>query len=330
MKISEKFNLPVKGHKDIDFVNIDTVRDTRLFLDPYVMQALPDGFCQKAFKSVNSFFTEVFATCAINDNKKLYELLAHASEPNETNLGMKTISQHGKGSTPDELTELFYKFYKDIIHTHNMNDLGLNICIYIKGFDHDKMSDLITNIIRNLLFEFTVSQCLKWNMPLDKDVTLIGHYWDVYSLTWAELKGNAFLIDGKSFLLVPKIIVRREYTANVERYIKQYILKELQQKHLDSNSELCTKVTLKSGRIKLRPPKIDELYRLEVTGIKHKTYAVDYSELNRNKELSFIKDILNRIREGYGSISDEELDRIVNKIITRHDIAGKFEIKSID
>ena len=58
--ISEKFNLKINGHEDINFIDIDEREDVKLFIDPYVIQALPDEFCISARKSIDTFFQEVF------------------------------------------------------------------------------------------------------------------------------------------------------------------------------------------------------------------------------------------------------------------------------
>lgn len=42
---------------------------------------------------------------------RLYQLFKHASEQNETNLGLRQISNYGKVFTSEELFPLFFEFY---------------------------------------------------------------------------------------------------------------------------------------------------------------------------------------------------------------------------
>lgn len=70
---------------------------------------------------------------------------------------------------------------------------------------------------------------------------------------------------------------------------------------------------LKNGKKVLVPPRIDDLYRQETSGVKHKIYAFKKSSYNKQMENSFINDMYTRIRNGYGSIENEKLDRIVYK-----------------
>ena len=313
MHVSERFGLGIQGHKDICFIDVDEKRDARLYIDPYVIQALPDEFCIEARKRIESFFHEVFLACRDVDKAQLRSLLAYASEPNETNLGMKTISDYGKGNTPQKLMPLFLNFYRLVRQNPSLASDPLVMCMYIKRFAEDGMSDLITNIIRDLLHTFTENQCRYWNIPLERDSRVIGCYWDYRELKWKSLVGRGLSSGGYRVLLVPKIVVRSRYVFGIECYIRQYILKAQQEEHIQNVSPLCTVKELSDGRKVIVPPTRDELYKIEVHGTDHKEYALSYSAANIRDETLFVKDILKRINEGYGSLTNAQLDRIVYK-----------------
>lgn len=226
---------------------------------------------------------------------------------------MKLLSDYGKGATSDELTQLFFEFYKIVRKNPHISSNPLALCMYIKNFGKDKMSDLITNIIRQLLHKFTIAQCSLWNIPLSKEKHSIGYYWDYRNLSWKELCDNTLEIDGRNFLLVPKKIVRSRYVFNVESYIRQYVLKNLQEEHLSKNSDMCIKKEYADGRKVLLPPTIKELYKKEVQDTVHKDYALQASFNNESSENAFVKDVLSRIGDGYGELSDVQLDEIVYK-----------------
>lgn len=312
MTISEIFNLPILGHEDIEFIDIDEQRDTELYIDPYVIEAYSDSFCNRAHECISTFFLQVFNACKDRDHERLRYLLSFASEPNETNLGMKRISRYGKGSTANELMSLFFEFYNSVKVNSEWTSRPLIMCMYIKHFDKDHMSDLITNIIRHLLVEFTIEQCSKWDIELTSKNEFLGYYWDSQSLRWKEMYGPALSIDGgHNLLLVPKYIVRKNYVYDIERYIKQYVLKERQMWHLTNNTDLCYEKEYANGRKKTVAPSIKELYEKEVHGQNHKEYAQYYSHNNARSEVLFMNDMLRRIRNGYGYLTDEELDRII-------------------
>lgn len=278
---------------------------------------MPDAFCTEARKCIDSFFHEVFRACREHETKRLKGLLEFASEPNETNLGMKSISDYGKGTTAEELQKLFLDFYRIIRKNPYIESNPLALCMYIKNFDKDKMSDLITNIVRKLLYIFTVEQSKVWGIPLEPEVKLIGHYWDYNELSWNELYGQPLSVGHKDILLVPKSVVRSRYVFNIECYIKQYILKTIQQDHLDNNTDMCSIKEYKNGKRVIVPPTRKDLYRHEVHGAIHKDYAFSFSLSNKQDEDNFVKDILKRINDGYGAITDTQLDEIVYKKLAR-------------
>lgn len=250
-------------------------------------------------------------SCKTQNRTRLQELLNYASEPNETNLGMKTLSCYGKGTTSFELVRLFWEFYKIVQKSPYVESNPLALCMYIKNFAEDKMSDLITNIIRKQLYVFTIKQLDLWNIDLSSKETNLGYYWDYKSLIWKPLIGQPLIIEGRNILLVPKSIVRNRYVFNVECYIKQYILSILQEHHLETNSDKCTIKFYKNGNTKLIPPTKKDLYKEEVSHTIHKDFAFNYSQNNKFDENNYINDILSRIRSGYGSLTDCQLDDIV-------------------
>ena len=55
MKVSEIFQLE-KTQYELDFVDIDTERDTRLFLDPYFISKCDFPFARNAHDTIRSYF----------------------------------------------------------------------------------------------------------------------------------------------------------------------------------------------------------------------------------------------------------------------------------
>lgn len=311
LRITKILNLNVSGHKDIEFIDIDDTLDTGLYIDPYVIQALQNEFCLCCKKYIDSFFRELFKACKEQNHTRVHKLLEYASEPNETNLGMKTISKYGKGATSFELTKIFLDFYKIVQKNPYVTNNPLALCMYIKNFDKDKMSDLITNIIRKELYRFTIEQLDLWGIKLNTSNKFLGYYWDYNTLEWKELIGKPFIVGNKKLLLVPKSIVRTRYVFNVECYIKQYILNILQDDIIKNNPDKCIVKEYKDGHKRIIAPPKKELYSDEVYGKVHKEYAFNYSSKNQKYEDSFIKDILSRIKSGYGVLEDYQLDAIV-------------------
>ena len=75
MDISRYFNLG-KTQAELDFVNIDTERDTPVFVDPYALEIKDDEWSNDCADHIRSFFQEVLdAIRAGNTTRALHLLL---------------------------------------------------------------------------------------------------------------------------------------------------------------------------------------------------------------------------------------------------------------
>ncbi len=254
---------------------------------------------------------EVFTACKMGNKSRIKELLSHASEPNETNLGMRTSSDTGKGTTEEELTKLFLDFYAIVRKNPGLNINPMELCLYIKNFAEDKMSDLITNIIRNVLYKFTYAECQKWNIPLKPVVEDLGYFWDYTTLQWKKLYGQALKVEGRKIVLVPKRIVRKQYIFNVEGFIQKYILKVLQDEHVAERSDMCRYKILKDGTEKIYPPTKKILSKKFVYGTVHKYFALNFSATHMDARDWYYDEVLKQIQQGVGELTDSQLDSFV-------------------
>ena len=67
MRISEIFNLG-KSQAELDFVDIDTNRDTPLFLDPFFLGIRKDNWSSEATLTLRSFFQKLIDLIRADDN----------------------------------------------------------------------------------------------------------------------------------------------------------------------------------------------------------------------------------------------------------------------
>jgi len=97
MKLSERFKLS-KTQFELDFVDIDTDFDTRLFVDPYLLGLRPDRWSIKAASSVRSFFSHFLdlvrqgkRTMLLNSSHIFMSLMRPASGFLQGNLGVTEL-----------------------------------------------------------------------------------------------------------------------------------------------------------------------------------------------------------------------------------------------
>lgn len=169
MKISKKLNLN-KTQFELEFVDIDVDTDMPLFIDSNLIRKYDNEFNAKFVNTMDSFFTYLINTLSSGLYEKAKYLCSHLSEINETHLGLSRGVSQGKGVGPISAVKIFEglkesQAIKDGV-LKNIEDLR----VLVHGFDKDMLSDMLTNILKKHLLEYTIIQCQLHNIPLTQDV----------------------------------------------------------------------------------------------------------------------------------------------------------------
>jgi len=154
--------------------------------------------------------------------------LINCSECNEIGLGtskLKTGKRIGQ-KTANEILSL----YKDIPQITKSGFLHFEeIQLFVDNIAEDRISDITANFVKSFLIDYTIDQCEKVNIPIEK-VNI--DYFD--SKTAKFITDDVFLpLNPKTktpILFVPKRWIRHTTFINYENYCKEYysptILKE--------------------------------------------------------------------------------------------------------
>lgn len=250
MKISEIFNLR-KSQYELDFVDINTSVDTRLFLDPYFIGKCRSQLAISCRSTIYSFFQLLVTYLQNNDVERARDQFSHLHEPNETCLGLSSSAPQGRGVGKEDFEKIFESLLKSkAVKTGIAEDLE-DFRLFVPNFDKDKLSDMTTNIIRKYLLIYTVHQCELHGMPLVQDVPT-NYYWEKKTNSW-ENKHDVALIHGdKKYLLIPKRFVSYSDKYTPQKYIQHFVLNFLQNEHLRLNTALVQTRRDKKGNIRKR------------------------------------------------------------------------------
>jgi len=236
VKITQRFQLGVSQH-EIDFVDIDTDVDTRLFIDPFFLSVRTDAWSMAASRSVRNFFQTFVEVARSGDLAQARRLFDHLHEPNETCLGMSRAKPQGRAIGEENADRLFESILEsEALNTGVVEDLE-DFRIFIPGVDKDKVSDMTTNIIRRHLMEYTKDQCQLWDIPLTPGVAS-EFYWESATRSWESAYSEALVIDSKKILLTPKSIVSFVKRYAPKKYYSQFVLDFLRHEHLTMRSAL--------------------------------------------------------------------------------------------
>lgn len=234
MKLSKRFSLS-KTQFELDFVDIDTDLDTRLFVDPYLLGLRPDRWSMKASSSVRSFFSHFLDLVREGKDEDAFELFSHLHEPNETCLGLSSGKPRGNGIGSEDAKKLFESIMgSKAIKSGKITDLE-DFRLFIPGIGKDKVSDMTTNLIRGSLIAYTQAQCKLHGIALTAGVSA-GPIWDASKKKWTFSHEDTLLVEGKKILLTPKGIVSYSKAYAPENYYNMHVLEYLQHEHIRSGS----------------------------------------------------------------------------------------------
>jgi hypothetical protein len=267
MRISEILGLK-KQQPELDFVDIDTSSDMRLFLDPYFLANRFDPWSIQACETIRNYFQKLIDLIKAKD-PDTKNLLLNMGEPNETCLGFSKGQPQGRGVGRIQAGEIFDSLDKSkAVATGIVEDLE-DCRIFVVGIDKDKISDMTTAIIRKQLIEYTQHQARLNGILLSSGVSS-GAFWDRNLGRWNAEHTEMLVIDGKRRLLVPKGIVSfvREYTP--QRYYDDYVLNYLQNDLRSLNPVLIRR--RKSGEIWVAKKDLKEVYPYS------KQFLMDFTE----------------------------------------------------
>lgn len=236
MKISKKFKI-TKSQNELDFIDIDINKDIPLFIDPYRISKLSGPFIDELNSVINNFFSYLVELIKVGDYEKAKSIFVNLSEVNETCLGLSKGKPRGNGMGPKKTQEFF-----DAIKRSRAASLGVlqsieDIKVFVAGINSDRISDMTTNIIKKKLIEYTQNQCRIFNIPLTPGIAS-GMFWDINSRTWKQEYTDMLIINGKKYLLVPKIIVTYGDGITASKYYNEFVLNFMQNENIRNKTEL--------------------------------------------------------------------------------------------
>lgn len=251
MRISQFFGLG-RTQPTLDFVDVDTEGDVRVFVDPRALRLLHSEWADECVALIQSFFQTVMeAIRSGHDDDRAQELLGVLREPNETHLGLSAGRARGRGLGSGEraLDVSSALRQSEAARSGLLEDLEDTI-LMIEGISSDIISDMTTNIIRAPLIRYTQSMAEFYGIPLIPEVNS-GPLWDPGDRRWySEFTPMPVGPDGK-LLLVPKVIVRTRMDYDPDEYYRHYLLEHLRDVELAAGTELV--YLLKDGT-----PRVDK------------------------------------------------------------------------
>ncbi|WP_173916916.1 hypothetical protein [Halobacillus sp. Marseille-Q1614] len=316
MRVSEFWELNAR-QSELDFVDVNTDTDVELYVDPCWIHTINTPWFRQATATIEDFFNHILNLYENRQYKEAKQLFHYAQEPNEICFGLSTNAPEGTGASPEMLEKVF-----DNILEAQMIDQGLierleDIHVFVEDFGQDRLSDLVVNIIRMHLVEFTEEQCRKYGIDINQEERQLAHYWNTETHSWQECNRSPLVIHNKDILLVPKTIAVKNYKYNASQYCTHFVLTRRKDYHLANDTGLVRREPTKKGEV------IPKVYKKDIReqeikdpGKSEKQYVREITEQERGLIQQFrdgIADIL-LDEKRTNKLTDEELEEMLENL----------------
>ena len=258
MRISEIYKLN-RSQPSLDFVDIDVEKDTPLFITPTALKALPSEWSAECIFLIQHFFSHILKLIRDGKHDEAKKLLSMLQEPNETYLGLSKGKPMGRAVGNLLASKLWESLSESrAVTTGLLEDLE-ETSLFVERIGVDIISDITTNIIRELLIQYTQETCEWYEIPMQKGVDS-GPIWDCSKYEWTSETTELPVVKGMKVLLVPKDIVRRCLDYDPGEYYRDYVLTHMQKVELDARSDLVQ--VLKNGNERVTKKSLEKKYSI--------------------------------------------------------------------
>ena len=286
-----------------EHLNILMENDLEAFIDPYHIANNQDNMIAKKMYTRSKSFLETLNKKFIipNDSKDGLIFLSHLREANEYHLGYSQ-NNNGKGIGNSKAEVIF-----DSLRSNKLVKAGItttneahNVLLLVKGIGQDNMSDTLANVCRDILAEFTLKQCLKYNIKVEyADI----EYYDHTLRKWVYRKSKLPYYKDKYIILVPQILTsgQRIYTNHFNWFISSnYISKDILNGKISNIKNNNFINELKDGTKKAVVKNINSHYR------KPKNKLIEYVKSYKGSLIDF----QDYVKTNYPSIDVEKVVKL--------------------
>ncbi len=211
MHISTFFKLKYQ-QPQLDFVDIKLDTDNLLFADPRLIESSNTALAKQMQVRVETFWAELIKAVRAKDHFKINSLMSGLSEPNETRLGYSFSKSSGNSVGPKLKPKIIDAIQRNKAVKTGVLSHFADVELFIEDIGSDRISDITTKIIKEVLIEYTQAQCKLLGIPM-KEVKQRDMF-DYRTLKWYSKKVELPIYANKPIIFMPKYVVRLEHSAN--------------------------------------------------------------------------------------------------------------------
>lgn len=212
--------------EEVDFAIPFLDEDIPLYVDPFLLWKSPSMQDNSLHLLVTNSFNHIGHLFSNGKEDQAIETLIRASECNEVGLGnskTKVGKVIGKKLANDVLT-----LFKSVPQISKNGFVHFEeIQLMVGNISRDRVSDITCNFIQSFLIDFTIEQCKKYSIPIEK--VKLGNVYNLKTNRFEEEETYLPInpINHAPILLVPKRWLRYIPWINNDDYFQNYYVKSL-------------------------------------------------------------------------------------------------------
>ena len=145
-----------KPQYELPFIDFDLNADVPLYIDPYAITQDGSLLGARCHDAIVSYFQALLDAVRAHDDRYVrYLLSGRLAEPKEIHLGVGKRARSGAGIGPLQESQIIEALTgSQALKTGSIQSIQ-ELELHIEGIGPDKISDLVGNIIKGQLAEFT-------------------------------------------------------------------------------------------------------------------------------------------------------------------------------
>lgn len=243
MKFSDQFKIFPQGNET--WFDIILSIDTKLFLDPRLIEQFEFGVFVGAFDEITAYFKEGFEEAAkqlgstdTKRHQKIESFLA-APEVEEICLGFTSFGTAGSGAGSGKAKVLREAMSKAAGLAVLAPERFETLQLFQRGIAEDTISDIVANVLRWRLAEYTRQICVEYNIPTVERIRQRGKF-DLAKQRWVPIKIIAPInpYNGKQVLLCPKDFLSQLPVINPKSFWQHWFDSEVERLQLQFGDDV--------------------------------------------------------------------------------------------
>jgi hypothetical protein len=223
-RLNDFYNLPFR-QEDVDFVIPFLDEDIPFYIDPFLLWKSP-SLQDNSLHLVLINSINYLALQYQSNSNDCVKTLIECSECNEVGLGMSKTRTGKKFS--EKIANKILSLYKDVPQIKKEGFVHLEIIqLLVENIAEDRISDISASIIKSFLIDFTIENCEKHNIPMDKiDIQCFDNkkYKMCRESVFLPVNPNT----KQPIIFVPKRWLRKTNYISFRSYCNDYYIPQIQ------------------------------------------------------------------------------------------------------